>query len=89
MAFQETTDKAAGGPDDPGPLGLPVHWDRLKDHKCPRCGCKLEEFAHVSRWTCYECGIKIPDSIIKGGRNPNNGRGYFIGLTQFHDETPF
>lgn len=87
MAFTEVQ-TAAKGSDDPGPLGLPVHWHRLKDKKCPRCGRELEEFAHVERWTCYECGIKIPARMMED-RNPNNGRGYFIGLTHFKDETPF
>lgn len=84
MAFQETT----AAPVDDGPHGLPVHFDRLKKQQCPRCAADLEEFAHVERWTCYECGIKIPAAKMED-RNPNNGRGYFIGLTQFKDETPF
>lgn len=86
MAFQETT--TATQPGD-GPHGLPVHFDRLKNKQCPRCGADLEEFAHVARWTCYECGVKIPAAIMEARVRINTGRGYFIGLTQFHDETPF
>lgn len=93
MAFKETTE--ANGPDQTGPIGLnghgyglPVAWDRLKNKQCPRCTADLEEFAHVHRWTCYECGMKVPTRSMED-RNPNNGRGYFIGLTHFKDETPF
>lgn len=95
MAFEESKESPTG-PDD-GPLGLPVHFDRLKHNRCPRCGDDLEEFTHVGRLACYVCGFKINTAvanrlgkILKFGETvATSGRGYFIGLTNFKDETPF
>ena len=83
MAFLESNE-APGGPAIVGPLGLPVNWSALRSKSCPRCSHELQHFSHVKRWTCYDCGIKIPDQTMLG-----TSRGYFIGLTQFKDEVPF
>lgn len=40
--------------------GLPIHWDNIKDGKCPKCGKMLEEFKHVQLLKC-KCGFKISE----------------------------
>lgn len=98
MAFQEVEESTCGGPGSFGPFALPVSWASVADLTCPVCGRELEEFAHVSRYTCYDCGFYIATgtlerikSFIKFGeyQGPGISRGYGFGLTQFKNETPF
>jgi len=84
MAFKESTPVDPGGPELIGPFGLPHEWQLLQSKQCPRCRQLLEEFKHASRWTCYGCGIKIPNKTMRG-----SGRAYFIGPLKFQDELPF
>lgn len=98
MAFTEVENSNIEGSGTLEPLGLPARWASLADYQCPRCSYELEEFAHVERFTCYQCGLKVPSATVEKVRNavkfsvysgPVLGRGYRVGIIEFKDETPF
>jgi len=98
MAMQESKSETHSAQESPGLFALPHEWGPVARHTCPVCCSELEEFAHVQRLTCYECGFYISTrvyEIIKSGtRNqkytgPGISRGYGFGLIHFKNETPF
>lgn len=98
MGFTEVQNTEKEGSSILEPFGLPFHWERLADYQCPRCSHELEEFAHVQRFTCYQCGLKIQSATVEKVRSairfgtytgPTLSRGYRVGIIQFKDETPF
>lgn len=90
MAFKTAQGKGGVAGLTVAPFGLPEHWEVLDRKQCPRCCEALEYFPHAKRYTCYECGIKIPERVITDLEDCGLlRRQYIIGLKNFEDETPF
>jgi|GEM_PF-2503976 len=70
--------------------GFPMHWQNLKDGKCPKCADLLEEFPHIKALVC-KCGFKISEyrvSEILKNMDTNNFSNSF-GYSEYLDNPPF
>jgi hypothetical protein len=55
---------------------MDIDWKKLKDMKCPKCGCALLTYDTESKYRCCSCSFRIRsarfDEIINGLYKPKS-----------------